>query len=204
MIKKLETQDQYGNKIYRYTSSDIVLDLDTGHTVKQDIDTLMSALGISGGGSGAGPQINLDAATLQSHPASDFVLASTYTSYTQSVANNIALLAPLDSPRLTGTPTVPSVAAGDSTEKAANTKYVDDAVAAYKGEVTETLKNYAAKQHSHQANDIISGEFNSTDVRAKDGVDYTVSRLRNAKLIGEAEGVPSALDNGAMLLVYEG
>ena len=47
MIKKLETQDQYGNKIYRYTSSDIVLDLDTGHTVKQDIDTLMSALGIS-------------------------------------------------------------------------------------------------------------------------------------------------------------
>ena len=44
MIKKLETQDQYGNKIYRYTSSDIVLDLDTGHSVKQDIDLILAAL----------------------------------------------------------------------------------------------------------------------------------------------------------------
>ena len=204
MIKKLETQDQYGNKIYRYTSSDIVLDLDTGHTVKQDIDTLMSALGISGGGSGAGPQINLDAATLQSHPASDFVLASTYTSYTQSVANNIALLAPLDSPRLTGTPTVPSVAAGDSTEKAANTKYVDDAVATLKTHVTNTLKNYAASSHSHAASNILSGTFGSTDVMAKNGTDYSVSRVRNIKIIGEAEGVPTSIDNGALIIAYEG
>lgn len=203
MIKKLETQDQYGNKIYRYTSSDVVLDLDTGHTVKQDMDTILSALGIGGSGSST-TEIHINAQTLEGHSASDFLLADVYNNFTKTVAGEIALKAPLDSPRFVGTPTVPSVSPGDSTEKAANTKYVDDAVAAYKGEVTETLKNYAAKQHSHQANDIISGEFNSTDVRAKDGVDYTVSRLRNAKLIGEAEGVPSALDNGAMLLVYEG
>ena len=203
MIKKLETQDQYGNKIYRYTSSDIVLDLDTGHTVKQDLDTILSALGIGGSGSST-TEININAQSLGGHPAEDYVLAEVYNNYTSAMAGELALKAPLDSPRFVGTPTVPSVDPLDSTEKAANTKYVDDAVAAYKGEVTETLKNYAAKQHSHQAHDIISGEFNSTDVRAKDGVDYTVSRLRNAKLIGEAEGVPSALDNGAMLLVYEG
>lgn len=202
MIKKLETQDQYGNKIYRYTSSDVVLDLDTGHTVKQDIDTLLAALGISD--KTPTVQVSINADTLQNHPASDFVLNSVYSNYTKSVATDMALKAPIDSPRFTGTPTVPSVAAGDNTEKVANTKYVDSAVAKYKTEVTNTLKNYAAKQHSHQANDIISGEFNSTDVRAKDGVDYTVSRLRNAKLIGEAEGVPSSLSNGSMLLVYQG
>ena len=43
MIRQLETQDQNGNKIYRHTSSDIVWNLDTGHTVKEDIDTLMAA-----------------------------------------------------------------------------------------------------------------------------------------------------------------
>ncbi len=37
--------------------------------------------------------------------------------------------APLDSPQLTGTPTVPDVAAGDSTAKASNTKFVGTAIA---------------------------------------------------------------------------
>ena len=84
MIRKLETQDQNGNKVYRYTTSDIVLDLDTGRSVKQDIDTLMSALGISGKNSNV--QVSIDASTLQTHPALDFVLKSTYSGYTNAVS----------------------------------------------------------------------------------------------------------------------
>ena len=137
MIKKLETQDQYGNKIYRYTSSDIVLDLDTGHSVKQDIDLILAALGISGKESST--EINIDAATLEGLSADKFVLAETYTNYTKAVADEIALKAPLDSPRLTGTPTAPSVDPLDSTEKIANTKYVDDAVSVLKEEVVNTI-----------------------------------------------------------------
>lgn len=202
MIKKLETQDQYGNKIYRYTSSDIVLDLDTGHTVKQDIDLILAALGISGKESST--DVHIDAATLEGLSADKFVLADTYTNYTKAVADELALKAPLDSPSFTGTPTAPSVDPLDSTEKIANTKYVDDAVAVLKEEVVDTLKNYAASQHSHTADNILSGEFSATNVRAKDGTDYTVSRIRNAKLIGESEDLPSSLENGSMLLVYEG
>ena len=202
MIKKLETQDQYGNKIYRYTSSDIVLDLDTGHSVKQDIDLILAALGISGKESST--EVHIDAATLEGLSADKFVLAETYTNYTKAVADEIALKAPLDSPRFTGTPTAPSVDPLDSTEKIANTKYVDDAVSVLKEEVVNTLKNYAASQHSHAASDILSGEFSATNVRAKDGTDYSISRIRNAKLIGESEELPASLDNGSMLLVYEG
>ena len=71
MIKKLETQDQYGNKIYRYSSSDIILDLDTGHTVKQDIDLILAALGISGKESST--EVHIDAATLGGLSADKFV-----------------------------------------------------------------------------------------------------------------------------------
>ena len=202
MIKKLETQDQYGNKIYRYTSSDIVLDLDTGHTVKQDIDLILAALGISGKESST--DVHIDAATLEGLSADKFVLADTYTNYTKAVADELALKAPLDSPSFTGTPTAPSVDPLDSTEKIANTKYVDDAVAVLQKEVVETLKGYATSQHSHSASDIVSGEFSVTNVRAKDGTDYSIARIRNAKLIGESEELPASLENGSMLLVYEG
>ena len=139
MIKKLETQDDYGNKIYRYTSSDIVLDLDTGRSVKQDIDLFMSILGITGEGPSVKVSINAD--MLQGHPASDFVLNSNYSAYKESTNNKLELKAPIDSPRFTGTPTVPDVANGDSSEKAANTKYVNDAVYSLKKRVETTTIN---------------------------------------------------------------
>ena len=87
MIKKLETQDQYGNKIYRYTSSDIVLDLDTGHSVKQDIDLILAALGISGKESST--EVHIDAATLGGLSADKFV-----TDAVQESVSNV-IVAPL-------------------------------------------------------------------------------------------------------------
>ena len=201
MIRKLETQDQNGNKVYRYTTSDIVLDLDTGRSVKQDIDTLMSALGISGKNSNV--QVSIDASTLQTHPASDFVLKSTYTAYTKSVAEEINLKAPLDSPGFAGTPTVPDVPADDYTGKIANTKYVDNAVSTLKEYVVNALKKYASTTHSHSASQITSGTFSATDVYAKNSsVGYNISRIRNIKIVSESEGVPSSIDAGSIVFVY--
>ena len=47
--------------------------------------------------------------------------------------------APIKSPVFTGTPQVPNVAAGDSSTKAANTKFVSAAVAALETEITTAL-----------------------------------------------------------------
>jgi hypothetical protein len=206
MIKKLETQDQYGNKIYRYTSSDVVLDLDTGHTVKQDIDLLMGALGLSSTDTSGSTQVNINATTLGGYEPTDFVQSSSFTNSITTINNELAQRATYDSPAFTGTPTVPSVDIGDNSEKIANTKYVDDTAAAVKQYVQDTLtaNDYAASKHTHSASDIISGEFAVTNVRAKDGTDYTAARLRNIAFVGENEGIPSTLSNGSLLFSYEG
>jgi hypothetical protein len=206
MIKKLETQDQYGNKIYRYTSSDIVLDMDTGHTVKQDLDLILSALGINNSGttSTTTTDINVNANTLQGYSAEDFVQATAYTNSVKALSDELAKRAPLDSPALTGTPTTPSVDIGDASEKIANTKYVDDTATSLREEITQTLEDYAAKSHTHPASDIISGEFAVTNVRAKDGSDYTAARIRNIAFIGDTEDIPTTLSNGSLLFAYEG
>ena len=104
MIRQLETQDQNGNKIYRHTSSDIVWNLDTGHTVKEDIDTLMAALGIAEGSGGSAPEVNIDAKTLSGHTIEELVLNDTYKNAITELNNAIAAKAPLASPAFTGTP----------------------------------------------------------------------------------------------------
>lgn len=203
MVKKYERQDQYGNQIYSYTSSDIVLDLDTGHTVKQDIDKIMAALGMNGS-TGSTADVKLNAVTLEGHPASYFVASSTYTNAINSVNTAISKKADNNSPALTGTPTVPNVNAKDGTQKIANTLYVDNADTVLKNEITNTLKNYAAKVHQHKASDIQAGTFADTNVKAKDGTDYTTARLRNIQFIGATEQIPTTLPNGTLLAVYEG
>lgn len=50
--------------------------------------------------------------------------------FAATVINALALKAPLDSPAFSGAPTVPNVAAGDNSTKAANTAYVANAVVA--------------------------------------------------------------------------
>mgnify|MGYP007007457219 FL=1 len=145
MIKKYERQDQYGNQIYNYSSSDIILDLDTGHTVKQDIDTIMSALGISG--QKPSSDVKLNAVTLEGHAAADFVLDTTYQKAIETLNTNISNKADVDSPVFTGTPTVPNVNAKDGTQKIANTLYVDNAATALKEEITNALKEYAKSVH---------------------------------------------------------
>ena len=202
MIKKYEKQDQYGNLIYNYTSSDIVLDLDTGHTVKQDIDTLLAALGISGGQTST--EIRLNAVTLEGHPASYFVPNSTYTNAINSINTNIGKKADLVSPSFTGTPTVPNVNAKDGTQKIANTLYVDNAATALKSEIISTLNGYAAKVHQHTAGDITAGTFADTGVKARDGSDYSTARVRNISFLGATEQLPTTLANGSLLAVYEG
>lgn len=204
MIRQLETQDQNGNKIYRHTSSDIVWNLDTGHTVKEDIDTLMAALGIAGSTGGSAPEINIDAKTLSGHTIEDLVLNDTYRNAIAELNNVIAIKAPLASPAFTGTPTVPNVEQKDSTTKIANTTYVDTAAAGVKNDIVNILKGYALKEHSHSASDITSGTFANTAVHAKNGSDYIESRIRNISFLGSSEELPAALENGAMLAVYEG
>ena len=204
MIRQLETQDQNGNKIYRHTSSDIVWNLDTGHTVKEDIDTLMAALGITDGAGGSMPEVNIDANTLSGHTIEELVLNDTYRNAITELNNAIAGKAPLASPAFTGTPTVPDVEQKDGTAKVANTNYVDTAAAGVKDDIVEILKGYAAKEHSHSASDITSGTFANTAVYAKNGSDYTESRIRNISFLGSSEELPAALENGAMLAVYEG
>lgn len=202
MIKKYERQDQYGNVIYNYTSSDIVLDLITGHTVKQDIDTLMSALGITDSPSSS--DIKLNAVTLEGHPASYFVSDEVYQNAMKTISENIGNKADTISPVFTGTPTVPNVEAKDGTQKIANTLYVDNAITAVKNEITATLKNYAAKVHQHSAGDITAGTFADTGVKARDGSDYTTARVRNISFLGATEQLPTTLPNGTLLAVYEG
>lgn len=201
MIKKYERQDQYGNQIYNYSSSDIIFDLDTGHTVKQDIDTLMAALGISGQPSG---DIKLDAATLEGHAAADFVLSETYQNAIDTLNQKLTDKADTVSPAFTGTPTVPNVDPKDGTQKIANTLYVDNAATALKTEITNTLKDYAKAVHQHSANDVTAGTFADTGVKAKDGTDYNVARVRNIMFMGESEELPATLPNGTILAVYEG
>ena len=204
MIRQLETQDQNGNKIYRHTSSDIVWNLDTGHTVKEDIDTLMAALGITEGAGGSMPEVNIDANTLSGHTIEELVLNDTYKNAITELNNAIAGKAPLASPAFTGTPTVPNVEQKDSTAKIANTTYVDTAAAGVKNDIVNILKGYALKEHSHSASDITSGTFANTAVHAKNGSDYIESRIRNISFLGSSEELPAALESGAMLAVYEG
>ena len=201
MIKKYERQDQYGNQIYNYTSSDIVLDLDTGHTVKQDLDTLMAALGING--SQPSGDIKLDAATLEGHAAADFVLSETYQNAIDSLNQTISGKADTVSPAFTGTPTVPNVDPKDGTQKIANTLYVDNATTVLKAEITNTLKDYAKAVHQHSAGDITAGTFADTNVKAKDGTDYTTARVRNIYFMDASQELPSTLPNGTILAVYE-
>lgn len=202
MIKKYERQDQYGNQIYNYSSSDIILDLDTGHTVKQDIDTIMSALGISG--QKPSSDVKLNAVTLEGHAAADFVLDTTYQKAIETLNTNISNKADVDSPVFTGTPTVPNVNAKDGTQKIANTLYVDNAATALKEEITNALKEYAKSVHQHSAGDITAGTFADTAVKARDGSDYNVARVRNIQFLGASEQIPSTLPNGTLLAVYEG
>lgn len=67
------------------------------------------------------------------------------------VIQRAAGLAPLESPHFTGTPTVPNVASGDASMKAANTKFVHDAVAdatagmATGGDVTAAVNSALAE-----------------------------------------------------------
>ena len=201
MIKKYERQDQYGNQIYNYTSSDIVIDLDSGHTVKQDIDTLMAALGIGSGQTST--DIRLNAVSLEGHPASYFVANETYTNAINSINTAISRKADITSPAFSGTPTVPNVNAKDGTQKIANTLYVDNAATALKSEIIATLNGYAAKVHQHTAGDITAGTFADTNVKARDGSDYTTARIRNISFIGVSEQLPTTLANGSLLAVYE-
>ena len=202
MIKKYERQDQYGNVIYNYSCSDIILDLETGHTVKQDIDTLMAALGIAD--SPTSSEIKLNAVTLEGHPASYFVSNEMYEKAVDAINKSIGNKADTVSPAFTGTPTVPNVDAKDGTQKIANTLYVDNAVTAATNEITATLKNYAAKVHQHSAGDITAGTFADTNAKARDGSDYTVARVRNISFLGATEELPTTLPNGSLLAVYEG
>lgn len=202
MIKKYERQDQYGNQIYNYSSSDIILDLDTGHTVKQDIDTLMQALGLSGSGS-TSTDIKINAATLEGHAAVDFVLSETYQNAIDTLNETITKKADTVSPAFTGTPTVPNVDPKDGTQKIANTLYVDNAATALKGEITTILKDYAKAVHQHSASDITSGTFAATDVKAMDGTDYSTARVRNIYFMDDSQELPATLPNGTILAVYE-
>ena len=70
MVKKGQIQDAEGNIVYWHTSSDVVFDEETGNTVKEDIDTIKSALGMK---SGPSVSVNIDANTLQGHDSSYFV-----------------------------------------------------------------------------------------------------------------------------------
>jgi hypothetical protein len=141
MIRQFEIQDQNGNKIYRHTSSDIVWDLDTGHTVKEDIDTLMNALGISNSSSSSSnkTELAIDASTLSGYTIDQLVLNDTYVNAINQLNNEISNKAPLASPSFSGTPTTPNVKQGDDSTKIANTSYVDTAVAALKTYVNSSV-----------------------------------------------------------------
>ena len=203
MVKQYELQDQYGNKIYNHTSSDIVFDLDTGRTVKQDIDLLLGAFGLSGEG-GQTEDVKIDAHSLSGYTIDKLVLNETYTNAMAGLASELSLKAPLASPVFTGTPTAPDVEKGDSTTKIANTKFVSDAVTDALASVTTILEGYAEAEHTHSADDITSGTFANTDVMAMNGSDYTAARIRNISFLGESEELPSTLANGSLLAVYEG
>ena len=122
----------------------------------------------------------------------------------KTISENIGNKADTISPVFTGTPTVPNVEAKDGTQKIANTLYVDNAITAVKNEITATLKNYAAKVHQHSAGDITAGTFADTNVKARDGSDYTTARVRNISFLGATEQLPTTLANGTLLAVYEG
>ena len=204
MIKQFELQDQYGNKIYHHTSSEVVWDTDTGHSVKEDIETLMAALGIQESAGGSKPEVHIDANTLKGYSIDQLVLKETYSSAVEALNKEIATKAPLTSPAFTGEPTVPDVEQKDGTGKIANTSYVDQAAEDLKADIVKILEDYAAKEHTHSADDIGAGTFSSTDVFAKNGSDYTVARIRNISFLGESEELPATLENGTLLAVYEG
>lgn len=202
MVKKYERQDQYGNVIYNYSSSDIIIDLDTGHTVKQDIDTILASLGLAGSAGSSG-NLSIDAATLEGMHAADFVSSTTYQNAIDTLTQNLANKADTESPTFTGTPTVPNVDAKDGTQKIANTLYVDNTAVALKNEITETLKTYAKAIHQHSASDITDGTFASLGVMAMNGTDYTTSRVRNIAFLASSQEVPATLPSGTLLAVYD-
>ena len=62
----------------------------------------------------------------------------------------------------------------------------------------------AAVSHTQGANTITAGTFSSTNVKAAAGTDYGTGRLRNIKAgTDDLTAGTSALDNGAIHLVYE-
>ena len=187
MVKKEQIQDPSGNIIYWHTSSDVVFNEETGASVKQEIDELRAAIGL-------GPSIEeptINAGTLNGHSADDFVLAETYKNVINAVTQTIQTKAPLDSPVFTGTPTTPDVEKNDSSQRIANTNFVQN-----------VLKDYASRVHSHSASEITAGTFKETGVAAKNGVDYSTSRLRNISLISETDALPTGLENGSVVMVY--
>lgn len=192
MVKKEQIQDPSGNIIYWHTSSDVVFDEDTGNSVKQDIDAIKRALGISGS---SVTNINIDADTLQGYEASDFVLEETYSNVIKTINKDLEKKAPLDSPVFTGMPTAPDVEAGDASEKIANTNFVKLAL-------ENALKTCATKEHTHAASGITAGTFKDTGVLAKNGSDYSTSRIRNISLVSELDTLPTGLEDGSIVMVY--
>lgn len=188
MVKKEQIQDPSGNIIYWHTSSDVVFNEETGATVKQEIDEIRAAIGLSSS-SVSEPTIN--AGTLNGHPADDFVLSETYINVINALTQTIQTKAPLESPVFTGTPTAPNVEKNDSSEKIANTNFVQN-----------VLKDYAEKTHSHAASEITAGTFKDTGVVAKNGADYSTSRIRNISLISASDALPTGLENGSVVMVY--
>ena len=68
----------------------------------------------------------------------------------------------------------------------------------------DQLPEYAPEEHTHAADGITAGTFKETGVKAKDGTDYGVSRVRNIILSPtDLTAGSSPLASGSIYIVYE-
>lgn len=191
MIKKFQVQDPSGNVVYLHTSSDIVFDDETGRSVKEDLNIIKLALNISNGDGGL-PEIKINADTLGGHSIDELVTSENFNKVISGIQDDINEKAPINSPEFTGTPTTPDIDISDESGTIANTRFIK-----------KVLESYTKTDHEQSASTITAGTFADTGVKAKSGNDYTTCRIRNASIISSTATLPSDLEDGAILLVYD-
>jgi hypothetical protein len=136
---------------------------------------------------------------------------------TQAELDVVALAkAPLASPAFTGTPTVPNVASGDNSTKAANTSFVAAACAVVAGLITSAISGLANVARTGQFSDlanipdatatakgvtIFAGNGSATTGRAVQATDSRLSDARtptaHGHVVGDVSGLQTALDGKA-------
>ena len=192
MVKKFQIQDPNGNIVYLHTSSDIVFDDETGVSVKEELKIIKNALGIIENGISGPVDVCIDAKTLAGHTIDEFVTSNVLKNAVDNMNSDLNKKAPINSPEFTGNPTTPDVNSSDASGSIANTRFVK-----------RVLESYTKTGHEQAASSITAGTFKDTGVKAKAGNDYTTCRIRNASIISSAATLPTNLEDGAVLLVYD-